>query len=353
MRRMFQLAVSGLALSGLALGVAHAQPAPPAAAEAEAEAPAAVTAQERATLINDLARSLEANYYEPATGRRYAVALREAEAKGAYANLSDPAALGERLSADLQAVNPDRHLRVAPAARFARPRPRPTDMPASTQSSGPPGMEEAKMIGDIAYLRFNQFIETKDPAAARDFLLQHADARAVIIDARPHRGGGVEVMAAILPLLYPQKATLVRMDARADAPEVFPAGLKDVLVEQSAPKTVTRHDHVVTPDKAETRLQRVPIYYLTSRRSASAAEHLALAFKRTGRGVLIGETTAGANHFGDIQTFGRFSAFIPVGRTYDPVTGQDWEGTGIAPDVAVHADQALDEALKRAQATVG
>ena len=35
------------------------------------------------------------------------------------------------------------------------------------------------------------------------------------------------------------------------------------------------------------------------------------------------------------------------GRTFDPDTGKDWEGGGIAPDVPVAADQALVEALLR------
>ena len=39
---------------------------------------------------------------------------------------------------------------------------------------------------------------------------------------------------------------------------------------------------------------------------------------------------------------------IPIGRTFDPVTGADWEGVGVAPDVAVPAVQALDEAVRRA-----
>jgi C-terminal processing protease CtpA/Prc len=43
-----------------------------------------------------------------------------------------------------------------------------------------------------------------------------------------------------------------------------------------------------------------------------------------------------------------FSAFIPVGRTFDPDTDKGWEGTGVKPDVEVPADQALDEALKLA-----
>jgi DNA-binding protein H-NS len=45
-----------------------------------------------------------------------------------------------------------------------------------------------------------------------------------------------------------------------------------------------------------------------------------------------------------------FMAFIPVGRTYDPDTGEGWQGVGVTPDVAVLADQALDEALRRAAA---
>ena len=36
---------------------------------------------------------------------------------------------------------------------------------------------------------------------------------------------------------------------------------------------------------------------------------------------------------------------IPVGRTYDPATGKDWEGDGVQPDIAVPAAAALERAL--------
>lgn len=102
----------------------------------------------------------------------------------------------------------------------------------------------------------------------------------------------------------------------------------------------------MTPDMVETRLQSTPVYYLTSRRTASAAEHLAMAFKRTHRATLIGEKTAGAGHFGGVEDIGnRFAAFIPVGRTYDPDDGWGWEGHGITPDITTHADEALSMAL--------
>jgi hypothetical protein len=44
---------------------------------------------------------------------------------------------------------------------------------------------------------------------------------------------------------------------------------------------------------------------------------------------------------------GIYAAFIPVGRTYDPQTGEGWEAVGVRPDIEIAADKALDEALRR------
>jgi C-terminal processing protease CtpA/Prc len=277
--------------------------------------------------------------------------LRGNLARGDYDGLTDPDAFGKKVTADLQAVASDGHLRLATMAVWNRPIPPSSPPPAGgSAEAAPMGLEEAKMIGQVAYLRFNLFPDDADTVArTRDFLLAHADARAVIIGARGHHGGGLAVMDGFLPLLYAKPTLLVRMDVRAsvagDGPD-YPS-----MIRQPSPPDVVRFDQHVTPDTHETRLQSDPVYYLTSKKTASAAEHLALVFKRTHRAVLVGETTRGAGHFGGVQEIGaRFGAFIPVGRTYDPDTNWDWEGKGVAPDVAVPADQALDEALKRAKA---
>lgn len=339
-RNLLLAAVAAASLTAVA-AIAQA-PGP----QAGASAARPVDAAERQRVVEELAKDLEDRFVLPDVGVKYAAMLRANLASGAYDGLADPAAFAQKVTADLQAVFPDRHLRLAPEEAFAAPR---------RAMSGGSGvaletLEEARMIGDVAYLRFNMF--PNDPAVARrarQFLLDHADAKAVILDARPNRGGGLAVMDAVLPLLFAEKATLVRMDTRAGVPSPMQAG--PTLVRQASPPTVVRLDHVVTPDAAERRLQRVPVFYLTSGRTASAAEHLALAFKHTGRATLIGETTRGAGHYGGVGPVGgRFAAFIPVGRTYDPTTGQGWEAVGVAPDVAVPADKALDEALVRAQA---
>lgn len=42
---------------------------------------------------------------------------------------------------------------------------------------------------------------------------------------------------------------------------------------------------------------------------------------------------------------------LPWGRAVNPVTGTNWEGVGVQPDVPVPADQALERALEAARAS--
>jgi C-terminal processing protease CtpA/Prc len=106
--------------------------------------------------------------------------------------------------------------------------------------------------------------------------------------------------------------------------------------------------HYALPGE-ETALRKATVLVVTSNRTASAAEHFALALKATGRATLIGEATAGANHFGGPQRLNaNFAVWMPVGRTYDIKTGKDWEGAGIAPDIEADPKQALVLALEKA-----
>lgn len=45
---------------------------------------------------------------------------------------------------------------------------------------------------------------------------------------------------------------------------------------------------------------------------------------------------------------GEFAAFVPTGRVTNPVTGTNWEGTGVTPNVVTAGAEALDAALKAA-----
>ena len=316
--------------------------------------------------VAKLADLLDTGYVIPATGKLYAAMLRAKLAGGDYAAIADADTLARRLTADLAAVAQDRHLRVVPEANLP-PGMRPGPPPVAGAGAGPApagprppqrrAIEDAGWLApDIAYIRFTGFPE--DPAvgaAAGAFMRDHAAAKAIIIDSRYNGGGGVVQMNAMLPYLYARETVLVRMEmvaavakARGGSPFDGDAFVRPAA--KAAPD-ILASEHYVVPQKDEMRLFDARVFYLVSGGTASAAEHLALAFKRTKRATLIGETTAGANHFGGFEQIGAgLVVFLPVGRTVDPDTGKDWEGDGIAPDVAVAPTLALEEAIRRARA---
>jgi len=308
--------------------------------------------------VAKLADLLETGYAVPDIGKRYAAMLRQKLAGGGYAGLTDPEALGRQLTIDLAAVSPDRHLRVTSDSVIRAAPSGPQPAPAAGPRIGPAprrAVEDAGWIArDVAYIRFIGFTGEPDAVAATaDFMKAHTTAKALIIDCRYNGGGGIDEMNAMLPYLYGRETVLVQMQmaasvakARGGTPFDDDAFVRPVA---GAPAGLVAREHYVVPHKTDTALFDAKVFYLVSNRTASAAEHLSLAFKRTGRATLIGETTAGANHFGGFERIGGgLAVFLPVGRTIDPDTGKDWEGDGIAPDVAVPPALALEEALRRA-----
>ena len=66
---------------------------------------------------------------------------------------------------------------------------------------------------------------------------------------------------------------------------------------------------------------------------------------------LVGGTTAGAAHLNQGFELPGFQVLIPTGRPVSPVTGGNWEGTGVTPHYEVTAEQALGAATRLATAT--
>ncbi len=334
-----RLLAAGLALSSIpAMSAAAASPEPQGGCAAPGgEHPATPTGA-----ACKLADELEKGFVYPEQGKAYAAALRAHAAAGRYAGLTTDQAT-ERMTADLQAVAADGHLHVM----------RMPEEGEGPGASGPradfPLLEQGGWIAPgIAFLRINAFM--RDPAqtaAVARFMADHAEARAIIFDIRTHRGGGLDQMDVILPWLFAKETRLVTMAMRRSVEEEqgTPFGQTSSLrLVPGTPQEVVR-EHWATPN-SDARLRDAKVYLLTSPRTGSAAEHFALAMKHTGRATLVGSNTSGANHFGGgMELTAGLAAFIPVGRTYDPVTGKDWEAVGVAPDVAVAPEAALEWVL--------
>ncbi|HEX4738505.1 MAG TPA: S41 family peptidase [Allosphingosinicella sp.] len=353
---MFKLRIAATAALLVSTAAAFGQPTPAPAPTPAPTGPAdvLVTKDEARQTATELAQKLEDTYVFPDVAHRYAEMLRANAASGAYDGFTSGRALAERLTLDLRAVSPDAHLRVHTGAPM---RPMRRVVAAGDSAAAPrpvfpwKPIEEARWLAPgIAYIRFNVFPgDPETVAAARQFMVDHADAKVIIFDNRTHHGGGLAEMNAMFPYLFGKPATLVTMDTRASV-DRSGHGPDDHEMERlvSGPAGVVRREHYVLPGKTEKRLFNAKVFVLTSGATASAAEHMTLALKHTHRATIVGETTAGAGHYGGEEAIGdKFGVFIPVGRSFDPDTGKDWEGGGIAPDVAVPADQALTEALVR------
>jgi len=67
------------------------------------------------------------------------------------------------------------------------------------------------------------------------------------------------------------------------------------------------------------------------------------------RAILIGEKTdVGAHAGASYRIHPYFEAFIPIGRTINPLTGTNWEGSGVTPDISVPGQASFNTAYKLA-----
>lgn len=317
---------------------------------APAPAAPAYDAAEAKKAVATLADELDKYFVFPEVAKRYSAALRSKLAAGGYDSFSDGAALARAVTADLQAIAPDGHLAMFPPGGP----PAPPAPPESRQSTPQENrrvvvMEQAGMIAPgVAFVRFNGFFGQPNILEAfAKFLDANAGAKALIIDARTHRGGGLQEMDVLFPRIFDKPQAVMLMDTRPSVVKAFGRLPFASLVTVDAPADLARSEHRVTPASPLSPWTKAKVYYLTSGRTASAAEHLASVLKNTKRGTLIGDFTAGAGHYGgDVKLPGGYRAFVPFGRSYFP-GGDGWEGTGVAPDVKVAPERALVEALTR------
>jgi C-terminal processing protease CtpA/Prc len=302
-----------------------------------------LSAAERQAVIHQLAGLLRARYVDPATGQEYAEAIKRAEAAGQFSGSVEASAFAARLTEELAKVRRDKHLRVTVGDLPVRGR-------GTSAQRNQPDLEARWAAQGVAYLAIHA--SPGDPAVAAQaqrMLLAHAGAKALILDLRQNKGGTGAVMEALLPYFFDKRTSLVMMDTRAAVEAELGQPDEGLALRRiPSPPGVVRREHVALPHASETRFFNTPIYVLTSSKTASVAEHLTLALQRTGRAIVIGETTSGAGHYGHFVRIGqRFVAFIPFGQTFDPTSGKGWEATGIAPNVPVAAADALEFALAR------
>lgn len=323
----------------MSLGETPIQPAPQANTEPELD----VNFREAALELADI---LEARYLFPPVATQYAEMLKSNVRNGVYDDIADVSAYSSLLNSQLAEISVDRHLRVFNPGAGGPAMMRPGNADADFMSVAVPNsgwMEDGVAFIEIGLMPPEDALK----AWAAKFMEDHASAEALVLDLRFCRGGTIDMMNGFLPYLYSKPTHIVTMDVREDADAETIANFDETeeLIQVDAEAGLLRYEHTISPSK-EANKPDMPVYVLTGM-TGSACEHLTLALKATNRATIIGATTAGAGHFATVVEFGGgLSVMVPVGRTYDPATGIGWEGTGIAPDIAIDPDLADEEALK-------
>ena len=279
---------------------------------------------------------LRAGYVFPERAEQAATILEERVAHGDYDGLDD-AGLAGRLTTDLYELCEDKHLSL----RLRPPRPPQLERafppgPGAEVHGGRPrpfnyGIFRAERLeGNVGYLDLRA---VADPDAAGPVIAAAMElvggTYALIIDVRRNRGGSPQGVVFWCSYLFP--------DAEVHLNDIF-----------EADSGTTRQFWSLASVPGQRYLDR-PVYLLTSAETFSGGEDFCYSLQAQGRAELIGETTGGGAHPTRVVPISLTLALsVPFARSINPITGTNWQGTGVVPDVQVPAAESYDVAYGRA-----
>lgn len=346
-KRLMTAALGGLAMACQGPAAVLAQEA---AASGPATAPpaahAAITREHREQALDTLDRRL-AHYVM--ADRTPALRARLAERRAALLEIADPEAFRQAINAELLDVSGDKHLQVwlEPRSRdeVAAAGPPPSmEQLAAVEAANGWGVREAKVLENgVAWLDLASFSGHPDSAAAIDAVMARlAGARALVLDLRDNLGGGEVALRQLMGHLAPEPMRLEDISFRRCAPDpADPEGCVQDGGRDVAERYANRVAAPTFPDQ--------PIWVLVGPGAFSAAEAVAYDLQATGRATVIGQPTGGgANPSTGMDLGPWFTVIMPIGEARHPVTGTNWEGVGVQPDIVVPAAQAGETALRLA-----
>ncbi len=308
----------------------------------ETNQPPHVDAAERRWLVEHALELLEKKYVFPDVARRIAESVRTRLLRGEYDEVADAEALAALLTAHLREANGDRHLSL----RYHREPQSPSEgdiwrdpawirqyeVEAALDNYGI--HEVRRLPGNVGYILLTSLDEAEYTAEAVVAAMNLvANTSALIFDLRRNNGGAPTGVALWCSYLFPAE----------------PVHLNDVYCRQGD----ATQQYWTLPFVPGRRYLGKPAYVLTSGRTFSGAEEFAYNLKNLGRATIVGETTlGGANPVEAYRLDPHFELRVAVCRAINPVTGTNWEGVGVEPDIAVPAEDALERAHREALARI-
>lgn len=303
-------------------------------AQASAQASAQdmpLAAAVRAKVLDAISEKLS-EYAFPDVASKIQADIADRIAADGYQDIHSGLQLADTLTAQLQTLSADRHLKVyfSPAVlphldpKAEIPLEELAHQRQLSQLRNFDFNRVERLRGNVGYLELFSFEPPEfagdTAAAAMQFL---ANTSALIIDLRRNRGGSASMVALLTSYLLPAYPSVHLTDLHWPAAERIQQAWTSAYV--PSPRYLDR-----------------PIYVLIGPDTFSAAEEFAYNLKHLNRAVLVGETTAGgANPGVGFRLHDHFWMFIPTGIATSMITHENWEGTGVLPDFKVPIELAL------------
>jgi len=299
----------------------------------------AVSPAQRTELVEGVYLHLQQYYVFPERLGEALPKLRAQWDSEGFRKLDHAHAIVDRMNEDLKNVFHDGHLNVRLAAALPpgffddpdHPNPKAVAEEEEFERRMNFGIGKVEVLPDgIGYLEIKGFAGRSrgEQQAYAKAMTQLKDSRALVIDLRGNGGGDGDTVADLVGYLLDKK-TLLQWDIQRGGKQL----------EHFSAETVDG------PRYGETR----PVYVLTSNRTFSAGEECAYDLQTQKRAVIVGEHTGGgANHNRFFRLAKDFAVSVPYMTTKNAVTGKNWEGTGVLPDVEVLQVNALDTARRLA-----
>lgn len=288
-----------------------------------------LSAVDQAKIIQQLKRALSEKYVLPQVAEQLNQMLDDKLKRGAYRSPNDRIQFARTLTDHLQRVSNDKHL----AVRFDAPDPdqqaeldhedlEKIDFLESYTNEENLGIKRiGRLSGNIGYIDLRVFGLTQFAGPAIANAMQSlSNSDSLIIDLRENLGGSPDTVVFFASYFLPPKTRLNDIyDRRED-------------------KTTQTWSLSQTPTPAYDSNKKV--YLLTSKKTFSAAEDFAYTLQSMKRCTIIGEVTGGGAHpTMKVRLSNQIAAYIPYGRSINPITKTNWEGVGVQPEIIV--DKAL------------
>jgi retinol-binding protein 3 len=283
-------------------------------------------------VLGTLVTQLDA-YVFPEVAEKIQLDIEQRLESGGYGEIQGGQQLADTLTAQLQQLSGDRNLRL----HFS-PMPLPhldatpaaADLEHQRQASRRRNFDLnriERLPGNVGYLQLFSFEPPEfagEALAAAMTLVAHTDA--LIFDLRHNQGGSPATVALLCSYLFPAYP---------------PVHLNDLYWAE----TDETHQFWTLPYVPGQRYLDRPVFVLTSPDTFSAAEEFAYNVQVHKRGAVVGETTrGGANPGRGFRLHDHFWVFMPTGQAINPITGSNWDGIGVVPNVKVPMEIALETA---------